>query len=417
MEITVKLKQHTPMIHFQWYQSGATLRATELKPKLDRFLKEKNINSIKDYFGEKGNLPYKLVVTATNKDTSVVEIEKVKKDRDGKVKRETIPTFFGNIRATEEENANETKGKKPVPYKFVLYNNVELKFISFIPKIIEEIKKNLPEFLFVTNFGARQSKGFGSFYIDPSEQLYKDPKDFAKYYFTLNTTKNELYEKYKELFEYIDLFYRTLRSGINIKDRFYFKSIMFLYAKSMNWTWDKKAIKEKFISKEELKRQKGEHNHPDVLTFKGEKEYLVRDLLGVASFQAYKSYNFDLQYDKGNEIERFKSPITFKPILSEDKDSTKFTVYLILNPIPDDIFDKEFKINKTRGHLELDSITLRTPPQGKFDIEKYLESALATNICRHVDKKFQNDWRFKVIKCIYSQLKAQLKRGVGNDGK
>ncbi|MEL7223220.1 MAG: hypothetical protein AAGJ93_17980, partial [Bacteroidota bacterium] len=32
------LKQHTPLIHFQHEQSGATLRATEVKAKLDRFI-------------------------------------------------------------------------------------------------------------------------------------------------------------------------------------------------------------------------------------------------------------------------------------------------------------------------------------------------------------------------------------------
>jgi len=39
-ELIVKLKQHTPIIHFQHYQKGATLRASELKPKLDKFLIE-----------------------------------------------------------------------------------------------------------------------------------------------------------------------------------------------------------------------------------------------------------------------------------------------------------------------------------------------------------------------------------------
>ncbi len=41
MELIVKLKQHTPIIHFQWDQAGATLRATELKPKLDRYIRVK----------------------------------------------------------------------------------------------------------------------------------------------------------------------------------------------------------------------------------------------------------------------------------------------------------------------------------------------------------------------------------------
>ena len=36
-----KLKQQTPMIHFQYNQKGATLRATEVKPKLDKFILSK----------------------------------------------------------------------------------------------------------------------------------------------------------------------------------------------------------------------------------------------------------------------------------------------------------------------------------------------------------------------------------------
>lgn len=40
-KLPIKLKQHTPIIHFQHKQVGATLRATEVKPKLDRFLLEK----------------------------------------------------------------------------------------------------------------------------------------------------------------------------------------------------------------------------------------------------------------------------------------------------------------------------------------------------------------------------------------
>ena len=38
--LNYKLQQITPMIHFQHYEEGATLRASEVKPKLDRFLIE-----------------------------------------------------------------------------------------------------------------------------------------------------------------------------------------------------------------------------------------------------------------------------------------------------------------------------------------------------------------------------------------
>ena len=44
-KVEFTLKQHTPIIHFQSEQAGATLRATELKPKFDRFLKQYAFNN------------------------------------------------------------------------------------------------------------------------------------------------------------------------------------------------------------------------------------------------------------------------------------------------------------------------------------------------------------------------------------
>ena len=42
--LTVTLKQHTPLIHFQHDQYGATLRVSEVKPKLDKFIIKKVFN-------------------------------------------------------------------------------------------------------------------------------------------------------------------------------------------------------------------------------------------------------------------------------------------------------------------------------------------------------------------------------------
>ena len=42
---TVILKQQTPLIHFQAEQEGAALRASELRPKIDKFI----INSLEDF--------------------------------------------------------------------------------------------------------------------------------------------------------------------------------------------------------------------------------------------------------------------------------------------------------------------------------------------------------------------------------
>jgi len=398
MELTVKIIQHTPIIHFQWDQTGATLRATELKPKLDKFLNEKNDPSIEKYFGQKGNLPYKVRVNLGDCNKEVWDIE----ETDNRGRDRPFPTYFGNIKAEKVK-------------KFVFYDGIiTIKFLSFNEKVLNAISEHITEFFFKTNFGTRQSKGFGSFYIDSSDSCYKSPSKFENYHFTLDTRGTNPHRKYRELFESIDLFYRTLRSGINIKDRdgntlFYFKPIMFLYAKEKGWTWDKKAMKSKFVDPKTLDYQRKTHNNSDILTFSGRNEYLVRDLLGVAPSQVYKSYYFSLQYDEKNEIERFKSPITFKTIQLDDKDSTTFTVYIILNSIPEGIFYKEFKINKVVEKKILDTLTLTTPPlKERFNIEDYFNFVLNIDIYKHVDEESRENWRFRIIKNIYSQLKTQL---------
>ena len=426
MELKVKLKQHTPLIHFQWDQEGATLRATEVKPKLDRFLATKN-DYIKSIFEKRGSLPYKLKINGTYDNAIVKEIEPIKRNekgetsQSGKPKRESFPAFFGNLRKEESEQHNNEEETYNPRYKFVFYNNLELQFLSFEPEILDAIKNNIAEFFFRYNFGTRQSKGFGSFYIHESDGTYKEPDSFikepmqiTKYYFDLNIKSGNFYEKYKNLFSDIDLFYRTLRSGINIVNSkngervtvFYFKSIMFLYAKQKGWTWDKKAIKEKFVDQKILDEQKKKHKYPDLLTFKGDNEYLVRDLLGLAPLQNYSSYKFHLQYDEENEIQRFQSPIIFKPIAT---DENNFRVYLILNHIPDEMFNKEFIINKKidKENKTSGSMTLKTPPTDeRFDIEDLLKYALTIDIKKHVDENYQKDYRFEIIKNIYSQLKT-----------
>ena len=40
-ELRFTLKQHTPLLHFQYEQERATLRVSEVKPKLDRYIVEK----------------------------------------------------------------------------------------------------------------------------------------------------------------------------------------------------------------------------------------------------------------------------------------------------------------------------------------------------------------------------------------
>ncbi len=122
-KLEFKLIQHTPIIHFQSYQDGATLRATELKPKLDKFLLSKNSKLPKS---DKDSLNYKVKITS--KDNKVTDI------------------------------------------KFVTSNNLKINFFSFNSEILKAIKENFSSFLAINNFGARQKKGYGSFSIKANNE-------------------------------------------------------------------------------------------------------------------------------------------------------------------------------------------------------------------------------------------------------
>lgn len=95
--------------------------------------------------------------------------------------------------------------------KFVFCDTLDIEFISFHNEIIDKIIKYLPEFLMKTNFGQRQSKGFGSFYInDLNEYLYNNnnKKKYEKdeieelsklrYSFEVETTSNDKIIKNKD---------------------------------------------------------------------------------------------------------------------------------------------------------------------------------------------------------------------------
>lgn len=408
MILTVRLKQHTPIIHFQHDQKGATLRATELKPKLDWFLKEKLYNDVafKKFFGEKGNLPYKLsIITHVAPYKSEIEktqidfkTQKPKIDRKGNPKKTAFPAFFGNMGEEVEEK------------KFILHDNIILKFLTFHVEVIEAIKHHLCEFFLSTNFGTRQSKGFGSFYIDPSDPLCKPPSSFNNSFSFSVDTRNSRnsYDRFKILFTHIDLFYRTLRGGINLKDRngntvFYCKSLLFLYAKSKGWTWDKRIIKSKFLTETSFKQQLRRHPHSDILTYTTGKGYLVRDLLGVATSQAYKSEKFDLLYDENNSIQRYKSPLTFKPIQADK--TGRFNVYMVLSPVDEGIFEKKFTIHKTVHGNSVDSLEIMTPPNDEqFDLFAFLRFAIKNDLSKHIDNEFHSHQNFRILKGIFKEL-------------
>lgn len=471
------LKQHTPIIHFQSDQTGATLRATELKPKLDRFLIEyafdndferykefligykkpqKSTDKImteKDFEGKKA-FDYKVNIIAS-KDIDIFDIAPIyhyynRKNNTNEQRLFGFPIFFASIDKEWKE-----KSKK---IKFSLVDNIEVSILTFHTELKKIIEDKISIFFFLHNFGMRQSKGFGSFTVvngDVPEEVinpyyyfdinieslkkltYKAPNRNRPLTFYQDLEKqflNPLTENYKNnflLFKAIDLFYKTLRSGINFNG-FYFKSLMFLYAKEeLHIQWDKKLFKSNFLSKDYIDEQVQKHtksNCKDILTYNTNDKYLLRDCLGLSTIQEYslnrnyhnsekftirhpnidvnKKDEFNGEKIEPNEIIRMQSPLFIKPI---QVNNTMYRVYLIPKEYPKDVFKENITILKVKGNRVAKKLeNLKLYPD--FNLKDYLDFAFSQDIRTHLKKCGTNDEFIEsqfLIK-IYSQLSQQF---------
>ena len=308
------LKQHTPIIHFQSDQSGATLRATELKPKLDRFLLEQ-VEGIpfKENANGSKSLDYKVKIEYSGQNKIDYPKPFVKKGTEGYV----APYFADGV--SIEHNDNEIK----------------LNIFSFNEKILDAIKDNIKIFFSYENFATRQSKGFGAYHIkDVTKKEVEEHLKNNNKLFKLNKGSRNP----KESLKIIDTFYKEIKSGLNYPK--YKKSLLFQYMCTKDSGWEKRWIKQKFPSVVYGKNKPVNCQPP--------KEFFyIRALLGVAELNEYypngqenklqikiegiKREQNDL---KKADIQRFKSPITFK--IFEDN------IYLIYNDSYEKILGEEF---------------------------------------------------------------------------
>jgi hypothetical protein len=362
-KLIYKLKQYTPIIHFQSDQSGATLRATELKPKLDKFLLA-NMNDlpfVKHANGAK-SLDYKVSIRAIG--TIIKDIETF----DNRGREQKDPLFFGNM-------------GDGVRKKFVEAGSIEIEFVTFNGEIKQAIEDKFESFLAQTNFGTRQSKGFGSFYLDKAFDKALIP--YKVYSFKSNNWKND-----------IKLLYSFLRQGINLPNsegtRFYSKPVIFTYALSKNITWDKKAIKQHFFS-DTLNTQQAKYAQNSPVNFSGQNSFLLRDLFGLSSSQSWLSYRATVEKEH-QEIERFKSPVTFKIIAG--------SVYFWADKSIEKILNKTFTIS-IKGHKPL---SLSTPNEFSFD--DFFSIAFAIDLTKHIDPKFHSQNEFSTLTRIFNDIKA-----------
>ncbi len=423
------LKQHTPIIHFQANDAGATLRASEVKPKLDRFILKKlgGYEKLKkehpSWFVSKEHkaLDYKLRFTCNN---NVEKYLVLSRYLNNKIRNEIISShedidniltetgYFGDeqfLKISKNSNNNKfydkTKSslhnaKRAIFIKSSRIDTPALikgKILTKDEKLLETIINFLSEFFLVHNFGMRQTKGFGSYsiYTIDNEIINIDKNIFlkndAKYYIKSKSINDSLRK--------IQHTHQLLKSGINNRND-YEKSELFYFFANKYIRWDKRFIK-KYINGNKIDGRKlfyskeptdfyltKDNIHTDNKLNKGKYKF-IRALLGLA-----EQYEFLIDYsgrvdrkdkyiakvqhvpdnDNPEKIERFTSPILYKVI---DND-----IYIIPQEMPDYLFNAKFRFDITLKSS--DSIkstnTIPVPSELDFKLIDFLDDAFENRI-------------------------------------
>lgn len=377
--LKVKLKQHTPLVHFQHDQYGATLRASEVKPLLDKyivsnvfmndflqvkpFLKTNSTTSDDDLEKkfEKGfrALDYQLKIIAGGEQKLNVKLNihtKVVQERQTNGMMQSVTKFVtddfpmllsnmgGNDAATDLVN-------------LVLHDYVEMTIITDNEILLGKLRQILPKFFAVTNFGQRSTKGFGSFTVYSFDSETPIKWDASLYYekgcpymgFYVATEK-DISEKLKQsaIMGVIDFYWKCLKSGINytrnarFPDR-YIKSYIYVFLNSiLNKTWEKRRIKTFFGLGAHIAGNANPHE-----------PIFARGLLGCPDKYSFGNIEIKVEHSENNDssdkIARIPAPIYFKPVCI----GKKVYVYLLFN---DKIISSLKAVQNRNFHFSVNNI-------------------------------------------------------------
>ena len=232
--LTYRLIAQTPYIHFQYSQDGATVRATEVKPKLDKFIlqiaeknglshevikswfvRETEKNQDKNQQGENTQndssedqkkvraLDYKLRIWA-------VGSNKFDGDKQKGLVIEDYKFFFGNIK--KEDSDDFVK-------KDFVFKDAEIQIICKHRELLDLIKTHIKQFFILNNFGCRQSKGFGGFLIENTSRDEIDAalRDCGNPYIKMSTKTyiNGNMTPEADVFGRSSTVYSVMKGGIN----------------------------------------------------------------------------------------------------------------------------------------------------------------------------------------------------------
>lgn len=400
--IELKLTQQTPMIHFQAREgmsAGLGPRATEVKPKLDRFAalwyKRHNDKDLPDEWmvefdeerKKKGKKPehsalnYVLRITASSK-------EPVVQKPDNNVKS----VYFGNM--------GENTAKK-----LQIFNTgpVSLYIRCFIPGLKKLLEDCIETFFLIHNFGMRQDKGLGGFI--PEGMTPGKAEDLLRAWIgkdavmVIDYSGCDLSQVGSAdgglLIGEIGTIYRILKSGLNIANRDqkgpYIKSALTEYfLQEGGISGEKRAMKARGVAPHVYTRgDKSTHTQGG----KNGDRY-IRGLFGYGQLQKWfsadqndhmipkideetgrikKNKNRNIEYEKdtikispskGTGIERIPSPLLFKIVGK--------CVFIIPHEIK--VHGKLFEFSSIRYDrtIPAEPFQLEIPSEEEFNINDFM---------------------------------------------
>ena len=328
----IKLIQHTPYIHFQHNHNGATLRGSDLKPRIDKYLG--------------GTQKYQLTISATLENGYPKD-----KTRDD--------PYFGK-------------------HKLCCYKDIELRFNTYFDTTLKDkIEKVIPNVFALENFGSFGSKGYGCFTIDGQNHYQDDFQKLLKakyntvYHWDVNSVSDT------DIFFQIKYLYAIIKSGINIPDSTstrstYYKSKLMKYFLREDIRWEKRGIKKKFglTPSNNITGKLDQTNitipppPPPDETYKA-----IKSLFGYSKSQEWRSYRKSIGIDFPKGIDRINSPIFFKVF----KQNNMARIYFMLKN-SDKFVDKIYPNKKFTYEVSGISEDFYTPD--KFDYPKFLKYAV-----------------------------------------
>lgn len=343
---SIVLKQKTPIIHFQYDEQGASLRATEVKPKLDRYIRVRYLREegspIPEEWklGDTNALNYRITINCP--ESEIVDLG----SKDYRI-------FYGNT--GREKKIMGLFAKAPI----------NMRIVCMIPELLKTIVNYVQGFFISHNFGTMQRKGFGSYIVGMTGE-----SEIAKELMTSHGA--DMCYRFKaggKPFERIKLVYSIMKSGINFGG--YRRSLLFLYMHEKGIGNEKAWLKHNGMAPKNVGMHKADERDWQREAVSNHEAHYVRALLGTGE---KLEFLLDLKSRKNKaivkmqhipqndqKIERLKSPIFFKVIND--------WVYFVGDPINKKILGQSFEFSSDYNGRRTDTLTV---PQ-EFDLADFLE--------------------------------------------